>query len=247
MEKTVTVRRAQTLSGTSCFLLAILILSNAFWLWYSDIPGLIQKCDIPSRLSSNRDDNARIKDTQRRAFVIVSHDLRDPDFELPEDVVSAQGEPLLSWRVPFTLRWNDAVKASEVDLSQPWNSPKNSGSFDGSFPFCLDPDTRADQTCFVRIKEIHEALKKGTLSQTELRKKAYLVLLKPEYAIPMAQPYDISWRCLATGELSIQNVYFTPSGEVHVLETLPETEEEWKQLCGDETAIERDFARLSWR
>lgn len=215
---------------TSSVLLTILIASNVFW-------GLhcldaFEAFIIRPLFFSRPEVNESFEGSPlTRSFTIICRDLRDPDYDFPDDVLSDNGEALLSWRVPFTLRWDDNPKLSEVDLSQPWDFPGNLNAFVDSFPFCCEPETPSGTTCFVRIKEIHDAVKKGTLSQEELREKAYIVLLKPQYAVPVSQPYDISWQSLASGELEIQEKYLTASGECKDWDDMPKTEEEWEKYC----------------
>lgn len=176
-----------------------------------------------------------------KAFHAIASELRS-SCEVPDNIKSSEGETLLSWRVLVAKSLDHRNEALQnLDLTKPWNDPEVEKSVAYSTPLCLDPTSNDGSTTrIVRINEIDSAMREGTLSRSSLRNKAYIVLLKPQYAFPVAKPYDVSWRSLASGEVELQElrlkkplfIFCTVYGEIFYRERLPETEAEWQELCG---------------
>ena len=72
--------------------------------------------------------------------------------------------------------------------------------------------------------------------------KAYLVLLSPENAVPWTQPFDVSWRDLASGDVKLYDrkpiVFVTADGKLWTTDALPDTLEGWKTFLGIDEAVE---------
>ncbi len=180
--------------------------------------------------------------------------LGSQEVKLPEDILSSSGEPLLSWRVSYLLDlsnkdffMNDVtVKAylnwdsiGSVDTTKPWNDKSNefflnSRPFFYFYPFYLEPEC-GNKTCLLRIKEIHEKIRSGTIQAGE-EEKAYLVFVDPKYAVPWTKPQDVSWKDLASGKVQLFTAvrirYYNVQGIQCILDKAPETLEEWREFCG---------------
>ncbi len=191
----------------------------------------------------------------------------DPEYPLSEDILSSSGEPLLSWRVSFLLNNEELFKdiddngfnwnaSCSVDKTKPWNDESNESALNSRpffyfYPYYLESKC-GNKTCILRVKEIHEKIKFGTLREDE-EKKAYLVLVDPKYAVPWTKPQDVSWKDLANGKVQLftypmelgkgkARVFTFPGGgsiryyDTHGLgryrDKAPETLEEWREFCG---------------
>lgn len=174
----------------------------------------------------------------------------DKGFILPDNICNFYGEEILSWRVAYALTFLSDVSFDEVsqtlksiDLQSPWDSPSNlklsTAKPQRFFYPSFEKSTDGSRTCTVRIKEIHEKIKAGELSENE-KKKAYIVLIAAKDSVPWMKPQDISWKDLAEHRVELfpycrtDAIYITAGGEMWNLreEEIPDSYEEWRNFCG---------------
>jgi hypothetical protein len=149
------------------------------------------------------------------------HRCNDSDVFIPEDIVSEEGMPLLSWRVALTMEianQNQKIPLA-FRLDETWDSKTNLGVALPRPPFYMYPhrlDYRRKkiETCAVFIKEVADKLRQYKPEATESEKffdqikgKAFLVILDPKYAIPWTKPFDVSWKYLATGKVELYKIH----------------------------------------
>lgn len=195
-----------------------------------------------------------------KEYAISSPTGDDSVILLPDDIVSPTGEPLLSWRVALFLKHYDKIVRKDKELKRLNRKTKKElkkalenvdmstlpdleallksqhtkpsfffyPSFDGSYD--------NEKTSAVRVNEIHEKIKSGTLAADE-RKKAYVVLVSSANSVPWYEPRDISWKDLADNKATLYpfdggGIYMTAAGTVHSFYSVPATYEEWKEFCG---------------
>lgn len=178
---------------------------------------------------------------------------------LPENILSSSGEPLLSWRLPYLFEidffngkrrivssFDENNRISSFDVTKPWNDKSNEHLLNSRphfyfYPYYLEPKSESEplgnETCLLRVEEIHEKIKAGTLQEGE-EEKAYLVVVEPEYAVPWTKPQDVSWKDLASGKVQLFTGgfswirYYNTQGRLRYLDKMPETLEEWREFCG---------------
>ena len=162
-------------------------------------------------------------------------------FILPDDIVSEDGEPLLSWRVALALL-DARVSTSGLGtcdfpfkLDEPWDSPYNIPALEKKPQFCFfpykDKGKNKGKTCLVRIKEVHEALKAGYDFGDDSR-AAYVIFVDPESSVPWTRPQDVSIKDLASGKVKLFPTLCSFYGDVNCGgrylndEDIPRTEDE---------------------
>jgi hypothetical protein len=184
-------------------------------------------------------------------------DNEEYDF-IPQDILSKDGTPLLSWRVAL---WMESTMEKDIrfNLNAPWDSTEN---FQYTltlnrpryymYPNRLDRKRKNIKTCALLIKEIADELHKNfpptDTTQKEkleqIKDKAFLIIVDPKYAVTWTEPKDISWKELASGQVKPYTVKTKEGNKIyylsykhqygisykHLIE--PTSYEEWEEFCG---------------
>jgi hypothetical protein len=175
---------------------------------------------------------------------------------LPEDVISQEGEYLLSWRAALWKQYNTYPDKNtpQLNMSEPWYSQTNLRVPPGMFGFPYQYRHKLKmKTCVVMIKEIADEIRKYQSKPIETRKKVFnrlkgkavVIILDPKYAVHWTEPVDISWKDLATGRVEPYKVrgsdrlmyiyclrYEALLGVFRVKTVCPNSYKEWEELCG---------------
>lgn len=214
---------------SSSLLFYLIVITNIIWLF------AVRECDSYTARKLREEGCVNRSFNQLAAYI--------GEYGCPNNVKSPDGKPFLSWRVLVSkgVMKNDE-ELQKLDLTKPWYDPEVARVITNSL-LCCDPALHypspalpySSTTRFVRIKEIDAAMREGSISHSALRNKAYIVVLKPQYAFPAAKPYDVSWRELASGKVEIEGPpyrFCTVYGESLYRDNLPETEDGWQEFCG---------------
>lgn len=142
-----------------------------------------------------------------KQIALALHNYHAAYNQFPDDIRNEMGEPLLSWRVRLLPFLDQQAIYDQYDLTQPWDSeankdyssarlsvfqlPSQEGSFeDGMSYTCFFMPVGREESGFPRIMRTEKGVT-ALEDVTDWKEQTLMVVVaKPEYKIPWAQPGD---------------------------------------------------------